>query len=305
VDTVELPGVDGDEEHAPDSVEIEDLDTTTDPLIVEAETVEQEAAPVEPAPTQLESQGVLNPADAHMFIQEDFYQAEPDVVAAVMTQLSLKSGLKEWGDKAYIAAESEMKQLHFRNTFKPMHWKELTDTQRQIVLESHMFLKEKRDGKIKGRTVAGGNKQRDYISSKEDASSPTVATESVLLLSCIIDAEEERDVAVIDIPNAFIQTRVEDEKDGDNQDSRSPSRHSGGDRPGCLQVLCYNGQERGKTVAGTMPERPIWNDGCKSAILSQVHQESDGNRIRDQSVWSMCHEQNDRREADDDLFPFG
>jgi hypothetical protein len=74
-----------------------------------------------------------------------------------------------------------------------------------------MFLKQKRDGKIKGRTVAGGNKQRDYIS-KEDASSPTVATESVLL-SCIIDAEEERDVAVIDIPNAFIQTRVEDEKD--------------------------------------------------------------------------------------------
>jgi hypothetical protein len=39
-----------------------------------------------------------------------------------------------------------------------------------------------------------------------------VATESVLL-TCIIDAEEDRDVAVIDIPNAFIQTKVEDEKD--------------------------------------------------------------------------------------------
>jgi hypothetical protein len=37
--------------------------------------------------TQLESIGVLNP-DAHMFVQEDFYQAEPDVVAAIMTQLS-------------------------------------------------------------------------------------------------------------------------------------------------------------------------------------------------------------------------
>jgi hypothetical protein len=59
--------------------------------------------------------------------------------------------------------------------------------------------------------VVGGNKQRDYIS-KEDASSPTVTTESVLL-TCIIDAKEERDVTVIDIPNAFIQTRVEAEKD--------------------------------------------------------------------------------------------
>ena len=104
-----------------------------------------------------------------------------------------------------------MKQLHLRNTFKPKHWKELTRTQRLTVSESHMFIKKKRDGKIKGRTVAGGNKQRDYIS-KEDACSPTVATESVLL-SCIIDAEEGRDVAVVDILNAFIQTSVEDEKD--------------------------------------------------------------------------------------------
>ena len=73
-----------------------------------------------------------------------------------------------------------------------------------------MFLKEKIDGDIKGRAVAGDNKQCDYIS-KEDASLPTVATKAVLL-SCIIDAEEERDIAVIDIPNAFIQTQVEDEK---------------------------------------------------------------------------------------------
>jgi hypothetical protein len=59
--------------------------------------------------------------------------------------------------------------------------------------------------------VAGGNKQRDYIS-KEDASLPTVATEAVLL-SCIIDAKEASDVTVIDSPNAFIQMRVEDEGD--------------------------------------------------------------------------------------------
>jgi hypothetical protein len=74
-----------------------------------------------------------------------------------------------------------------------------------------MFLQQKRDVKIKGRTVAGGNFQRDYIS-KEDASSPTIYMESVLL-SCIIDTEEERDVAVVDVPNGFVQTRVENEND--------------------------------------------------------------------------------------------
>jgi hypothetical protein len=52
--------------------------------------------------------------------------------------------------------------------------------------------------------------KRDYIS-KEDVSSPTVTTESVLLTS-ITEAKEGRDVAVIDIPNAFIQTRIEDEE---------------------------------------------------------------------------------------------
>jgi hypothetical protein len=161
------------------------------------------------AVTQLES-GALNP-DAHMFMMDDFYQSEPNVVAAIMTQLSLRVGMREWGQRGRDAAYMEMKQLHLRKTFKPKHWSELNHTQRQMVLESHMFLKEKRDKTIKGRTVAGGNKQRDYIS-KEDSSLPTVATESVLL-SCIIDAEEGRDVAVIDIPNAFIQTPVEDEKD--------------------------------------------------------------------------------------------
>ena len=33
------------------------------------------------------------------------------------------------------------------------------------------------------------------------------------MLPCVIDATEKRDAAVVDIPNAFIQTVVEDEKD--------------------------------------------------------------------------------------------
>ena len=55
-----------------------------------------------------------------------------------------------------------------------------------MVLESHILVTKKKDGLVKGRHVAGGNKQRDFIM-KEDASSPTVATESVLL-SATIDA---------------------------------------------------------------------------------------------------------------------
>ena len=54
--------------------------------------------------------------------------------------------------------------------------------------------------------MAGGNVQRDFIS-KEDSSSPTASTKSVLLTS-VVDASKERDVAIIDVSNVFIQSRV-------------------------------------------------------------------------------------------------
>jgi hypothetical protein len=57
------------------------------------------------AVTKMDSQGVINP-DAHMFLQEDFYQSEPGVMAAIMTQLPLKAVLNQWGNKAFTAAHS-------------------------------------------------------------------------------------------------------------------------------------------------------------------------------------------------------
>ena len=41
-------------------------------------------------------------------------------------------------------------------------------------------------------------------------SSPTVTAETVML-TCVIDAQEDRDIAVVDIPNAFVQTVVDEE----------------------------------------------------------------------------------------------
>jgi hypothetical protein len=72
---------------------------------------------------------------------------------------------------------------------------------------------EKRDGTIKSRHCANGSTQRTYMN-REEVSSPTVSTESTLLTS-VIEAQEGRDVATCDIPNAFIQTEVEKvDKDG-------------------------------------------------------------------------------------------
>ena len=69
-----------------------------------------------------------------------------------------------------------------------------------------MFLKEKRDGSIKGRGCADGRPQREYITT-EDSTSPTIAIEA-LMLSRITDAHERRDVATCDIPGAFMQSKM-------------------------------------------------------------------------------------------------
>ncbi len=76
------------------------------------------------------------------------------------------------------------------------------------MVESFLFLKEKKDGTLKARAVLGGNVQRDYIT-KDEASSPTAYTE-VVILTAIADAKEKRHVATVDLPNAFCQTVITD-----------------------------------------------------------------------------------------------
>ncbi len=73
-------------------------------------------------------------------------------------------------------------------------------------MESLMFLTEKRDNTIKARTCANGSTQHNYME-KEESTSPTAMTESILL-TAVIEAQEGRDVMTLDIPNAFVQTDV-------------------------------------------------------------------------------------------------
>ena len=98
------------------------------------------------------------------FLQDTRYKYSSKLVSTVLTQLSLKAALKEWGKDAHKAVEAEAKQLHWRNSFEPVHYKEIDEDQREQILESHVFVKKKRSGQLKARKVAGGNKQRDFIS---------------------------------------------------------------------------------------------------------------------------------------------
>ena len=71
-----------------------------------------------------------------------------------------------------------------------------------------MFLKKKQCGTIKGWGCADGHKQRAYIM-KEQSTSPTISTEVVFLMA-MVDGWENRKVAVLDIPGAFMQVDIDE-----------------------------------------------------------------------------------------------
>ena len=125
-----------------------------------------------------------------------------------MTQHSITKGLKLFGDAGVNAIMNELHLLHDRGVLESKTAAQLSPEQRKDALQYLMFLKQKRNRTIKGRGCADGRKQR-ATTTKEEASSPTVAIESVML-SCVIDAKEGCDVAiVVDIPRAFMQADME------------------------------------------------------------------------------------------------
>jgi hypothetical protein len=131
-----------------------------------------------------------------------------DLEHIALTQYNIKRGLKIYGQAASDAIMKEMKQLHDRKTIRPRASKDLTLEEKRKALAYLMFIKEKRCGTIKARGSATGRKQRLY-KTKEDTSSSTVRTES-LLLSCVIDAMEQRQVMTCDVPGAFMQVDVDE-----------------------------------------------------------------------------------------------
>jgi hypothetical protein len=129
-----------------------------------------------------------------------------------------------------------------------------------------LFLSEKKDGRLKARHCADGSAQREYMQ-REEVTSPTVNTESTML-TVVIEAEERRDVATCDIPNAFIQTEVEDV---DQQGNRTVMKIRG-------DLLCqldpsyarFVEQEKQGPVYTFTSRIDLWNDGVGIVVLQEV-----------------------------------
>jgi hypothetical protein len=89
-------------------------------------------------------------------------------------QMNMNKGLKVFKEEGEKAVTSELKQLHDMEALKPVMPTDLTEKQRKGALSYLMYLKRKRNGKVKARGCADGRKQRVYMT-KDETSSPTVS----------------------------------------------------------------------------------------------------------------------------------
>ena len=101
---------------------------------------------------------------------------------------SLKPGINKFGAQAKASAHKEMKQLHDRSCFWPVHKRSLNKSERQRAMDSLLFLTEKRDKTIKSQHCANRSTQFTYMGHNE-VMSPTVSTEGTLL-TAVIEAQE-------------------------------------------------------------------------------------------------------------------
>lgn len=122
--------------------------------------------------------------------------------AIALTTMSVRVGIKKHGQAALRSLFEELKQLHDKGVFEIMDQDNLTEEQIKSILRTLMFMKEKRDGRLKSRLCVDGSTQNPFNSSV-DPSSPTVLVESIFL-SLIIDSVEERTVKTADIEGAYL-----------------------------------------------------------------------------------------------------
>ena len=107
---------------------------------------------------------------------------------------------------------TELSQIDDFKTYWPLNKHELNKQDRRDALEPVIKVTEKwaeEEGrcKIKSWMVADGSKQRSYEGyEKSDGSSPTARTDSVLIMTGVIGAHECRNIAIIDVENAFLQS---------------------------------------------------------------------------------------------------
>lgn len=169
-------------------------------------------------------------ADAEQAVEvelnnEDDVQPEGAEVAAVepagqpaeVYNITVKSALERYGDKAEQSIMKELMQMEEKRVWTPVKRKDLRRLIKSLkgarIITSKMFLREKflssgEFEKLKARLVAGGHQQDRLLYKLNELSSPTVGTSSIFMVLALA-AEEGRKVVTLDFPGAYLNSRMQ------------------------------------------------------------------------------------------------
>jgi hypothetical protein len=127
----------------------------------------------------------------------------------VYSNMTISEAIDRFGDPAKQAVISELQQLIRLNVFKFHDPNLLTSNQRKARIPSKTFVKPKYFpnglfNKIKARLVGGGHRQKRYLYTENDTSSPTISLVGLLIIATIA-ARERRHVITMDIGGAYLR----------------------------------------------------------------------------------------------------
>ena len=130
-------------------------------------------------------------------------------------QMTASKGIHKYGEIAVAAMLKEFKQLvHGAFPGKPVveaiDKSSLTEKDKKTALDAINLIKIKKNGTVKGRTCANGSKERYFLGKDDSVASPTASLEAIIS-TLLIDVFEEHDVAICNIPGAYLHAKMPEE----------------------------------------------------------------------------------------------
>jgi hypothetical protein len=136
----------------------------------------------------------------HVLGMAMLHYSDPNIVGAAFSQsYSFKAGLKNFGKIGEKATMTDLTQLHNYTTYHPVHVSSISPEDHWKALFSLMKIIKKRDDQVHARACTDGSREcLEPGYKKEDGTSPTVVTNSILIFAAI-DAHEGCDIATMKI----------------------------------------------------------------------------------------------------------
>ena len=152
-----------------------------------------------------------------LFAQKKFVRDKDGNELLNNKEMPASKGFKVFGEEAVAAMLKEFKQLHFgamegKPVVAPVKYEDLSENAKKKVMEAVNLVKKKRNGIMKARSCLNGSTQKKFLKELESFASPTVCLESILM-TLGIDIYEERDVAIFDVPGAYLHAIMPEDRE--------------------------------------------------------------------------------------------